>query len=367
MNSMICYAIYVGGEPVGSVDSVTQADAVIGGARRRLAEILGYEYAFKTVVSVLPDFGAAGSAPDELEHAILLSAGDVESAYALEIDGEVVGAADDSETLRLLLQGIRDKYSTGDTVSARFAESVSISRRYVGADIPRDADAIRAVIEPGGGRLTIRCLERSSAAEELPFATEYYEDDTVYVGEGGVVSEGKNGLALVTTERALINGKLVSESVTDRTVVTEPLPERVAVGAKERPPTASYGEYVWPSDGKISSYFGYRVTSVGSSNHQGVDIAGKLGQDIWASDGGEVIYAGNKYSGYGQIVQILHDNGDVTYYAHCSKLLVAQGERVARGQTIALMGRTGVASGVHCHFELRVDGAPVDPLNYVTP
>jgi murein DD-endopeptidase MepM/ murein hydrolase activator NlpD len=61
------------------------------------------------------------------------------------------------------------------------------------------------------------------------------------------------------------------------------------------------------------------------------------------------------------LVQIQHDNGDVTYYGHCSELLVQEGDRVYQGQVIACMGATGVASGVHLHFEIRQDGTPIDP------
>ncbi|MDR1589219.1 MAG: peptidoglycan DD-metalloendopeptidase family protein [Oscillospiraceae bacterium] len=367
MNSMICYAIYVGGEPVGTVSSIAEAGAVIDRAQRRLTEILGYEYAYTTTVSVTPDLGVATSAPEALEDAVLLNVGDVELLYALEVNGEAVGAAEDRETLATLLRGIRDAYATDETVSSRFLEQVSISRRYIGAGVTRDISEIKASLAPGGEyALTVRCLERTTASVPLPFEIEYYDDGEVYIGEGGVVSEGRSGVALVTTERVLHNNTLVSENEIEQTVLTAPVPERVAVGVRERPPTASYGEYVLPADGKITSFFGFRRTTIGSSNHQGIDISGKLGQEIWASDGGEVIYAGSKYSGYGQIVQVLHDNGDVTYYAHCSKLLVSEGERVARGQTIALMGRTGVASGVHCHFEIRVDGVPVDPLKLLS-
>ncbi|MBR3211689.1 MAG: M23 family metallopeptidase [Firmicutes bacterium] len=111
----------------------------------------------------------------------------------------------------------------------------------------------------------------------------------------------------------------------------------------------------------ITSYFGYRDTDVGSSDHKGLDIAGSSGQDIYAADGGEVIYA-DWLEGYGYLVKILHDNGDVTYYGHCSELLVYEGEKVGRGELIAYMGCTGVASGDHLHFEIRRDDTPIDPL-----
>ena len=83
-----------------------------------------------------------------------------------------------------------------------------------------------------------------------------------------------------------------------------------------------------------------------------------------AAADGVVTYAGI-LSTYGELVKIQHGNGDETYYAHCSRILVSVGERVSQGQEIAKMGMTGNATGVHCHFEIRKDGTPVNPLDWL--
>jgi len=128
--------------------------------------------------------------------------------------------------------------------------------------------------------------------------------------------------------------------------------------------TASTGTYIWPANGTLTSRFGHRDTSVGSTDHKGIDISGRSGDPIFASDGGEVIVSGWSKS-FGYVVQLKHDNGHVTLYSHCSALLVSVGERVSQGQEIARMGRTGIASGVHLHFELIVNGTNVNPLRYL--
>jgi len=130
------------------------------------------------------------------------------------------------------------------------------------------------------------------------------------------------------------------------------------------PSSESTGSYIWPANGNLSSRFGRRTTTVGSRNHKGIDITGRSGDPIFAADGGEVIVSGWSVS-WGNVIRILHDNGDVTLYSHCSALLVKVGDRVSQGQQIARMGRTGVASGVHLHFELIVDGVNVDPLPHL--
>ncbi len=161
-----------------------------------------------------------------------------------------------------------------------------------------------------------------------------------------------------------INGNDVLRTDVDLEVVTEPVTEEITLGTTPRPRTASYGEYIWPVEGHLTSGFGPRSISISSSFHKGIDIATDYGTPIVAADGGEVIFA-EWMSSYGYLVQILHDNGDVTYYAHCSSIAVSVGERVARGDVISYVGSTGNSTGNHCHFEIRVNDEPQNPLNYL--
>jgi murein DD-endopeptidase MepM/ murein hydrolase activator NlpD len=100
--------------------------------------------------------------------------------------------------------------------------------------------------------------------------------------------------------------------------------------------------------------------------HEGIDVTAPMGSPIEAPAAGIVIDAGWE-SGYGNTVTIDHGYGLVTKYAHASKLLVRTGQRVSRGQRIALVGNTGLATGPHLHYEVHVNGKPVDPLKYVLP
>jgi len=100
--------------------------------------------------------------------------------------------------------------------------------------------------------------------------------------------------------------------------------------------------------------------------HEGIDVTAPMGTPIEAPAAGKVIDAGQE-AGYGLTITIDHGYGVVTKFAHCSKLLVGAGERVARGERIALVGNTGLATGPHLHYEVHVNGRPVDPLRYVMP
>lgn len=96
--------------------------------------------------------------------------------------------------------------------------------------------------------------------------------------------------------------------------------------------------------------------------HLGIDLAAPKGTPILASQGGTVIYAGREFRGYGKMVLVESGDGWATLYAHFDKILVAEGQKVHQGEVIGAMGRTGRATGVHLHFEIRKNRGPIDPL-----
>jgi murein DD-endopeptidase MepM/ murein hydrolase activator NlpD len=100
--------------------------------------------------------------------------------------------------------------------------------------------------------------------------------------------------------------------------------------------------------------------------HDGIDIAAPMGTPIIAPAGGRVIEV-TREEGYGNLVAIDHGYGIITRYAHCSKMLVRVGQRVRRGDEIALVGNTGLATSSHLHYEVEVHGKTVDPRKYIFP
>ncbi len=133
-----------------------------------------------------------------------------------------------------------------------------------------------------------------------------------------------------------------------------------AASTSEPAPSSSGGQLGWPVAGPVTSGFGSRWGRM----HEGIDIGVGSGTPVHAAAAGTVIYAG-WMSGYGNIVVIDHGNGLSTAYGHNSALVVAQGASVGMGVVIALSGSTGHSTGPHVHFEVRVNGAPVDPLGYL--
>ncbi len=120
--------------------------------------------------------------------------------------------------------------------------------------------------------------------------------------------------------------------------------------------------------GWITSRFGYRRDPFTGKLklHEGIDISGSYGAPVFATADGRVTYAGWRH-GYGLVVEIDHGNGFKTRYAHNSKILVKVGQKVKRGDIIALMGKTGRTTGVHVHYEVRLFNKPLNPMNYIIP
>ncbi|MGE5607358.1 MAG: murein hydrolase activator EnvC family protein [Bacteroidota bacterium] len=126
------------------------------------------------------------------------------------------------------------------------------------------------------------------------------------------------------------------------------------------------GKMLWPVKGRITSNFGWRYHPVVKKKkyHSGLDIAVRSGTPIAAADSGVVLVSGWR-GGYGNFLAIDHGNGISTCYGHNSRLLVKVGEKVIKGQTIAFSGNTGLSTGPHLHFEVRINGAPANPIPHL--
>ena len=157
------------------------------------------------------------------------------------------------------------------------------------------------------------------------------------------------------------NDKEVSREILKEEVVMEAVPKIVEKGTKIPP------SYIKPiNGGRLTSTFGGRRDPITgrSSSHSGTDWAVPKGTAVYASSGGTVTKASWGGS-YGNVIFIKHPDGRETRYAHLSKILVSNGQTVKQGQKIALSGNTGRSTGPHLHFEIRINGSPVNALKYI--
>ncbi|MBR7081520.1 MAG: peptidoglycan DD-metalloendopeptidase family protein [Oscillospiraceae bacterium] len=286
--------------------------------------------------------------------------------YIVYIDGVEAGSVDSIDTLNDVLDELISRYKTDRTVSAEIEQSISTKCVYTESPVFFGADRLSRALDPNNlnseCRLTINTVENYETSYTVPYDTVTIDDPELDEGVTRIVTPGVKGFVVDTLCDTLVNGEVTESRIVRSETLVEKSDEVVISGTK--PLTASTGTYIWPADGTLTSYFGYRNVSVGSTYHKGIDIVGQYGQDIWASDGGEVIFAG-WMSGYGNFIKIQHDNGEISCYGHCCELLVSEGDRVYQGQVIAHMGSTGTATAVHVHFEIRVENVQVDPLPYL--
>jgi len=134
----------------------------------------------------------------------------------------------------------------------------------------------------------------------------------------------------------------------------------IATGSTETPSAPSGSGFIWPVSAPITSPFGMRWGTL----HPGLDLGAAYGSPIHAAGSGTVVWCG-WMSGYGNLVMIDHHNGLATAYGHQSRIAVTCNEQVTQGQVIGYVGSTGYSTGPHLHFEVRLNGNPVDPLGYL--
>lgn len=407
------YTITVDGSEWGIVSDPFVFDEIIEDVENQVSAILGEEYTISNEIeytSILTKRGTLSST-SLLEARLYSQVTAVTQSYVLTVDGEVIGIGDKPD-LSSLLEEISAPYVTETTKEVSFVEDVEITYQSISSDTEQDLASMRnlltsdtveevtytavsgdtySTIAAANGMtldelyalnpdidsdllhagdvltvsravpyLSVRTVDTVTYTQDIAYSTEQVEDSSMYKGETKIITAGVNGVSQVTADVTYLNGYEESREITSTTTVTEPVTQVVAVGTKAKPATAASGSFRWPVSGTISSRFGYRSGSM----HKGVDIAASYGSAIVAADGGTVTFAGY-YSTYGYLVIVTHGNGYQTYYAHCSSILVSVGTKVYKGQTIAKVGATGNATGYHCHFEIRLNGTPVNPLNYL--
>ena len=410
------------GNVVDTVASASQARKAAAKLESVTTETLGKSYEIaKDAIHYSTAFVRRSDVTDTttFEQDLAEELGQVTYGYSLYIDDELVGSTQYAGALDELLEQIKQMYVSADTLTVDFVENVRIAEGYVptesvmnlgtiaellnstkagevtytvvkgdtwgqiannngmtaaelealnpGYDINRIHIGDALTLSNAVPYLTVKVTERQNYIEDINYDVNYVNDSAMYQGDERVISKGTYGSADIVADVTYVNGEEQERTVISSVTLTDPVAETRARGTKVRPTWYPTGSFRWPCSGRITSYFGYRNTGIrgATSNHKGIDIACARGTPIYAADGGRVIFSGYK-GAMGYVVIIDHNNGYVTYYEHNGSLLVSAGQTVYKGQQIAKAGRSGVASGVHCHFGIQRNGTYVNPLNYLS-
>lgn len=339
-------------------------------------------------------------------------------AFGMYVDGQKVGAVRDKETAAGVLQSLQDRYANhddgtelneaviveevefresntpmneiltqdalveklctdteketvhtvadGETLDS-IAENHSMSKEQIIKDNDLTDEQLKVgstlVLNEVGPLITVRITETRSYTEKTAYKTIKKADKEMYEGDTEVTREGKKGKSVIIDKTVSVNGEVIETQNLKKEVEKKPVNKVIHVGTKERPPTTGTGTFIWPAyDGTftVTSEFKWRW----GRHHDGIDMGCRTGNDVLASDGGTVIFAGWQ-GGYGKLVIIDHENGIETYYAHNSALLVSRGDKVFQGQHIAEAGNTGHSFGSHIHFGVKENGSFKNPRNYL--
>jgi len=315
-----------------------------------------------TGLIVLLISAAAGyvTAPDERNMPVLLANGEVITApWYITVDGEKVALVESEEDAQAVIENVVSEYGdeAESVLSVNVEEETSAEKMDIkNGDKPPEIlsveEAEKHILNGNDGEsyITVVTVEQQTDYESIEFEEEYKPAEELYIGQTEIEVEGREGCREITKEVIKENGESVKEEIIDEEIIRKPQEQIVLAGTKSILKT--------PVDEIcISSDYGPRWGRM----HNGTDFALSSGENIYAAESGTVCYAGY-CGGYGNLVKIEHDNGMQTCYAHCSEIIVSDGQRVERGDVIALVGSTGNSTGPHLHFEVVSGGNYVDPV-----
>lgn len=353
------YGLYVGNQFLGAVTQEDQAalsDSINGILNRYRTGAEGERLNFNTDVELRKGLYINSSIQPATDMISLLESNRVESETYEVVSGDT-------------LSGLSNKLDMPAAEISALNPSIATEGLKPGqlllvqADKPY-IDVTRTVTEQREGEIAYQTIEQ--------------EDNSVYRGNSTKKQTGSNGSAIFTDEVVYQNGVEASRNTIDRQVLVEQVDEIIVRGTKDYPTTttaSTAGSGTTTSDGTsvgsgnfinpVSSYGRVTCAYLGYYGHTGIDLQSFSGDKILAADKGQVIKVVYGRTGYGYHVIIDHGNGMQTLYAHNSAIYVSVGDYVTQGQAIAAEGQTGNASGVHCHFEVRINGKTVNPAPYI--
>ncbi len=412
-------AVEFKGSEIGVVENEAVFNSAITDISTRVEEATGLQYTvnvkptYTLVMMNNPEYTSA----DDISNKIVESTPELFSqGYGLFIDDELIAVNDDKSVLESAIDKYLLPYKSAegnDDAEISFVESVDIreglylvTKKKTAAQLERllntpIEEEVRYTIQSGDTieriannfETTVDELSAlnegiddryiyegeeiiiSSSSSLLKVSvtkTEIYEEkteipvieienDSIYKGTKKTISEGSSGTNRITASVSYIDGVEVSREILSEETVEEAVAKRIYVGTKEKPKTVATGNWIRPiKGGSITSRYGWRTIYGSRDFHKGIDFAAPKGTEIYAVDGGTIVYMGTLGT-YGKLVKVDHGNGYVSFYAHCSAFAdLKVGDKVYQGQTIAYVGSTGRSTGNHVHLEIRYDNEPTN-------
>ncbi len=294
--------------------------------------------------------------------------------YSLYIDDERVASLRNETMLNTVIENFKmdrvsiNKYlaNENDSCTVTIKEKLDIKHEYLAMSdiiLENEYKSVYSILEDSVN-YSIECLQTEE--EKVPYVTYYTRNTDLRAGQKKVITKGVNGTKDVQYKLIVDNGELISKTLIKETVTKRAVTAKIQIGSGVTGGLGTNLGLIFPVDGYITSPFGDRSDPFtgAAANHNGLDIGAAKGTPIYAASGGKVIQASDKKNGFGNCVIIEHSSGFRTLYAHCSELIVKEGEYVSAGQLIAKVGSTGRSTGPHLHYSIIINGKYVDPTLY---
>lgn len=360
VGARFAYKVSYEGEYIATVKSKDQFKAAVSIVKEK---VTGSDVE-KSVSA--PEYSAVIALNDEISSdqnvadAIIEKTDDIVLASDVKIAGKELGFVDKTELENAIDNIYKQKAPEGAQCS--FVEEVEINEGYcLSSEVKNSEEAVSEL-----SNLNVKAVATVVTDIETNFKVVTKKTSAQTVDYQKIQVEGKKGVRRVTDEVVYINGEEQGRNCLSDEVLSEPVDQVVVVGTAKTAATAAQiriaksSGFIFPLPNgvwQVSCYYG-------SSGHKGIDLRAPRGTQIFAAASGKVVFAG--YDGsYGNCVRIDHGNGLVTTYAHASSLCVRTGESVNAGDVIALVGSTGFSTGNHLHFEVKCNGARVNPAPYI--
>lgn len=301
------------------------------------------------------------SSDEELRNTISEDAFDID-AYSILKNGRSIYALKNEDDANEFLTDLENHYYSDNTMSVKIKDDVEVKREKMPLRAVKTVKAaLKEVLENNKLKnekaINVLLTKKENTEEVISMPVESQDDPSLPRGETVLSMDGEDGLKSVKSIAYYENDELISKVVLEENVKKKAAPKLVLVGTRK---ALADGSFIKPTRGGYSSGFGRRWGRM----HQGVDIDADYGDDVFSADGGVVSFAGTLGT-YGNLIEIDHQNGYKTRYAHLSSINVSKGDTLTKGEFIGKVGATGRVTGPHLHFEVIVNGKAQDPMNYL--
>ncbi|MGE5328183.1 MAG: peptidoglycan DD-metalloendopeptidase family protein [Deltaproteobacteria bacterium] len=366
----IKYNVYVNDKYVGVINNKNDFTDLLSQASAKLNKDFNSDMAFTAKADFRPTIALKSSKADTA--AVLDNLKNksffTKRGYAISVDGKELVVVPTKAMAEQLLEKLKQPYKKSNSAVVDFIENVEIREKNINDIKTLTFDDAFKLLSSGKEGSKVYKVQKGDTlwliAKNNSISVSKIKQINPEIGEN--IREGQE--IKLSSPVPLINVK-TKEITTleqhqpsnntqqkDKKLIKAPVGKKEAAGTKKQVAKVSTGSFKRPVLGFITSRFGARWGRM----HEGIDIGAKVGQSIYAADGGVVSFTGYE-GGYGKLVKIRHGSKYTTYYGHCSKILVKKGQKVHKGQKIALIGMTGRTTGPHLHFEIRKNGNPVNP------